>query len=100
MDQIFAYCVAPAHVPPHASVRVVLVEQVVFASIEDRTVGVVHEVGGWCEVILRTPRLVVIGLLRSGNGNSAEERDGNPEQVLEVLHIVGAYGTRAVVSHI
>ena len=39
MDQIFTHCVAPAHVSPNISVRVVLVEQVIFTSIEDRAVG-------------------------------------------------------------
>jgi len=50
-------------VSPNISVRVVLVEQVIFTSIEDRAVGIVHEVGGWGEVILGTPRLVIVWLL-------------------------------------
>jgi hypothetical protein len=63
MDKVITYGMAPAHVPPNIAVRVVLVEQMIFTSIEHRAIGIVHEMGRRSEVILRPQGLVIVGLL-------------------------------------
>ena len=60
VQQVGADGVAPAHMAPLLAQRVVLVEQVVLALVEDEPVRVVHEVARWREVELR-PQWLVIG---------------------------------------
>ena len=53
---------SPTHVPPRIARGIVLVEEVVFAVVEDQSVGVVHPVDFGREMCLRTKRFVqVIG---------------------------------------
>ena len=49
----------PAHVSPHVAFRVVLVEQVILAFVKDGPVGIIHEILGRGEVVLRPPGLIV-----------------------------------------
>jgi hypothetical protein len=67
-QQVGAGGMAPVHRAPHTAVRVVLVEQVVHALVEDQTVGVVHPVGGGREVVGRPP------LGRVGGGGVGGQR--------------------------
>ena len=78
---------APAHVPPGLAERVVLVEQVVLALVEDESVRVVHEVAGRREVEPRAQRLVV-GRQRAGH---EAERDRGGEHRSQDVHGALAY---------
>src|SRR5271165_1401509 len=81
MDQVLADRMSPTHMSPLESEWVVLIEQVVFALIVDRAVGIVHPVLGGREVKLRTMGFVIKlrgrGLSANGCGPelSAKRRD-------------------------
>src|ERR1700687_3314252 len=62
MHHVRADGVAPAHVSPHISLRVVLVEEMVFPFVINQPIGIVHEVLGRCEMKLWPPRFVVSAL--------------------------------------
>ena len=76
MEQIGADCVAPAHVSPLVSERVVLEEEVVFALEVDEAVWVVRPVFNGREVHLGAVRLVVLWSLRT-LGQSAQSECGD-----------------------
>ncbi len=59
MQHVVTDGVAPTHVPPLGALRIVLVEEVVFALVVDEAVGIVHKILGGREVKLRAPRLIV-----------------------------------------
>src|SRR6267142_6872292 len=62
MHHVRADRVAPAHVSPRISLRVVLVEEMVFALVINEPVGIVHEVLGRGEMKLWPPRFIVAAL--------------------------------------
>ena len=55
IDQVFAPGMPPVQVAPFGAGRVELVKKVVFAIMEDGTVGVIHPVGWRGEVIAWVP---------------------------------------------
>src|SRR6202521_6128587 len=66
--------VAPAHVSPHISLRVVLVEEMVFALVINEPVGIVHEILGRSEMKLGPPRFVIADVPERNACN--EKKDG------------------------
>ena len=60
MRQVGADSVSPAHVAPGISRRIVLIEQVVFAAMKNKTIRVVHPVDFRSEVGLWSKRLIQI----------------------------------------
>ena len=79
MHHVGADGVSPAHVSPDIAFRVVLVEQVILALIEDHAVGVVHEVVRRREVILWPPWLVVTVLCECADCQQAENNHCDDE---------------------
>ena len=57
VDHVEAGGVGPVHVAPDRGLRVVLVEHVIAAAIEDGTVRVVHPVASGKQMVLRTQRI-------------------------------------------
>src|SRR5438874_12387048 len=64
---------APTHVSPGISKRIVLKEQVVFAVVEDQPIGVVRPITLRRKVNLRAVRLIIRLLLRPYGGRSSEQ---------------------------
>ena len=78
MEQIGADCVAPAHVSPLVSERVVLEEEVVFALEVDEAVWVVRPVFSGREVHLRAVGLIVgWSLCTDGQSTESQCRDAD-----------------------
>ena len=71
MKEIAADRVAPAHVSPRISKRVVLKKQMVFAVVEDQSIGIVRPIALRRKVNLRPIRLIIISLLRAGEDEAA-----------------------------
>ena len=59
VHQVPADRVSPTHMSPFVCERVVLIEQMIFALVIDRAVGVVHPVLGGSEMKLRTIELPI-----------------------------------------
>ena len=65
MDEVTTDGVAPVHVAPFPSVRVVLVEEVIFTIVIDESVGVIDPAALGAEMKLWAERLLIelIGVL-------------------------------------
>ena len=62
VNEIATDRMSPAHVPPSIARRIVLIEEMILASMIDQAVGVVHPIDFWTEVELRSKRLIHVAL--------------------------------------
>ena len=75
VHEVAADGMSPGHVPPRASERVVLVEEVVLAAVVDQPVRIVHPVGGRREVELRPVGLPVRRAVLRGRRSSEADHE-------------------------
>ena len=67
MDQVAADRMTPAHVPPSIPVRVVLIEEMIFALVINHPIRIVHEVFRRSEVKLWAENLLIVGVRTACN---------------------------------